>query len=121
MKNNKNLIASIKGNRLRWPFQLSIVVLFVIALLVVFHGASPSTANIAVADQLEASQADGVRTGAEYGRLPLSFEANHGQTNADVQFLSRGAGYTLFLMPTKAVLSLESGSRDRHENTQIRP
>ena len=32
-----------------------------------------------------------------YGRLPLSFEANRGQTNRQVEFLSRGPGYTLFL------------------------
>ncbi len=31
-----------------------------------------------------------------YGRLPLSFEANHGQTDASVDFLARGAGYNLF-------------------------
>ena len=31
-----------------------------------------------------------------YGKLPLSFEANRGQTDARVQFLSRGRGYTLF-------------------------
>ena len=41
-----------------------------------------------------------------YGKLPLSFEVNQGQTDAQVQFLSRGAGYTLFLTPTSAVLSL---------------
>jgi hypothetical protein len=29
-----------------------------------------------------------------YGKLPLSFEANHGQTDAKVKFLSRGSGYT---------------------------
>src|SRR2546423_6656706 len=40
-----------------------------------------------------------VRAGAAYGRLPLSFEANHGQTNPAVNFLSRGSGYTLFLTP----------------------
>lgn len=36
----------------------------------------------------------------------LSFEANHGQSDAQVKFLSRGSGYTLFLTPTEAVLSL---------------
>src|ERR1044072_142745 len=41
-----------------------------------------------------------------YGQLPLSFEANRGQTNRAVKFLSRGAGYTLFLTPAEAVLSL---------------
>src|SRR5437868_15205016 len=43
-----------------------------------------------------------------YGRLPLSFEANQGQTDRRVQFLSRGSGYTLFLTPCEAVLALSS-------------
>ena len=43
---------------------------------------------------------------ATYGRLPLSFEANHGQTDAQVKFLSRGRGYSLFLTPSEAVLVL---------------
>jgi len=41
-----------------------------------------------------------------YGKLPLSFEANHGQTDAEVKFLSRGGGYTLLLTAREAVLSL---------------
>jgi hypothetical protein len=41
-----------------------------------------------------------------YGKLPLSFEANRGQTARQVKFLSRGPGYTLFLTPDAAVLSL---------------
>src|SRR5216683_5871347 len=43
----------------------------------------------------------------EYGKLPLSFEANHGQTDARVKFLARGPGYKLFLLPNEAVLTLE--------------
>ncbi|MGH8604534.1 MAG: hypothetical protein ACREXR_17650, partial [Gammaproteobacteria bacterium] len=42
-----------------------------------------------------------------YGKLPLSFEANEGQSGEQVRFLSRGPGYTVFLTPTEAVLSLE--------------
>ena len=41
-----------------------------------------------------------------YGKLPLSFEANRGQTAPQVKFLARGPGYTLFLTPDAAVLSL---------------
>jgi hypothetical protein len=41
-----------------------------------------------------------------YGQLPLSFEANQGQTDAQVSFLARGSGYALFLTPAEAVLSL---------------
>ena len=38
-----------------------------------------------------------------YGKLEMSFEANHGQTDATVDFLARGAGYTLFLTSAQAV------------------
>ena len=41
-----------------------------------------------------------------YGRLPLSFEANRGQSDGKVKFLSHGSGYTLFLMSDEAVFSL---------------
>src|SRR5229473_6947374 len=47
----------------------------------------------------------------EYGKLPLSFEANHGQTDPKVKFLSRGPGYKLFLLPNEAVLMLQ---KERH-------
>ena len=43
---------------------------------------------------------------AQYGKLPLSFEANQGQTDPQVRFLSRGQGYSLFLTDKAAVLSL---------------
>ena len=43
-----------------------------------------------------------------YGRLPLSFEANQGQTDGSVKFLSRGNGYTLFLTANEAVLALRT-------------
>src|SRR2546429_9365074 len=46
-----------------------------------------------------------------YGKLPLSFEANHGQTDSQVQFLCRGSGYTLFLTKTEAVFQLQTGGR----------
>jgi hypothetical protein len=41
-----------------------------------------------------------------YGRLPLSFEANKGQAGPQVQFQSRGRGYSLFLTNSSAVLAL---------------
>src|SRR5437773_3964895 len=42
-----------------------------------------------------------------YEQLPLSFEANHGQTGPQVKFLARGRGYTLFLTSNEAVLALK--------------
>src|SRR5256712_1897281 len=65
-----------------------------------------------------------------YGKLPLSFEKNEGQTDSQVQFLARGRGYTLFLTPTEAVLALRhkdplapsSGERARvRGNSQSSP
>ena len=43
-------------------------------------------------------------------RLPATFEANQGQTDARVKFLSRGAGFTLFLTDEEAVLSFGGGT-----------
>jgi hypothetical protein len=43
---------------------------------------------------------------ASYGKLPLSIEPNQGQTDARVQFVSRGDGYTIFLSPTSATFAL---------------
>jgi Putative Ig domain/Beta-propeller repeat len=46
-----------------------------------------------------------------YAALPLSFEANNGQTDSRVKFLAHGPGYTLFLTPQEAVLSLPDSSK----------
>ncbi len=49
----------------------------------------------------------------DYGRLPLSFEPNHGQTDRRVKFLARERGCTLFLTSTEMVLSLPAESMTR--------
>ena len=49
------------------------------------------------------------RLAVAYGELPLSFEANQGQSDPRVKFLSRTKGYILFLTATEAVLSLDKG------------
>ncbi|MEH1835805.1 MAG: SBBP repeat-containing protein [Nostoc sp.] len=63
-----------------------------------------------------------------YGKLPLSFQPNYGQTDHEVKFLSRGDGYTLFLTQSSAVLALSdlentektSLSRKTEKSTQIK-
>jgi hypothetical protein len=47
-----------------------------------------------------------------YKGAPLGFERNDGQTDARVKFLSRGDGYTLFLTPSAAVLSMRPRSKN---------
>lgn len=61
---------------------------------------APSMSDAAKARQL-----------ASYSKLPLSFVPNQGQNAPQVKFLSQGRGYTLFLTPTEAVLSLYKPSR----------
>jgi hypothetical protein len=51
-----------------------------------------------------------------YGKLPLSFEVNQGQTNGRVKFLSRGSGFTLFLTGDEAVFALR-GSKPTGDNS----
>jgi hypothetical protein len=58
------------------------------------------------------------RLAASYGKLPLSFELNAGQTDASVRFLSRGPGYALFLTGNDAVLSLEKRSHPQTKTPQ---
>ncbi len=58
----------------------------------------------------------------DYGKLPLSFEINRGQTDARVKFLARGRGYALFLTGDEAVLSLRSqDSGVRSQEHEKRP
>ena len=42
------------------------------------------------------------------GGLPLAFESNIGQFGQPVKYLARGAGYGLYLTPTRAILTLPS-------------
>ena len=43
---------------------------------------------------------------ANYGKLPLTFEANTGQTDPRVKFLAHGSGYSVFLTAGQMVLDL---------------
>ena len=56
-----------------------------------------------------------------YGKLPLSFEVNAGQSDARVKFLARGLGYSLFLTKSQAVLALKAShaSKDSFPKASI--
>jgi hypothetical protein len=45
-----------------------------------------------------------------YGKLPLHFEANQGQTESAVKFLARGKGYSVFLRPAEVMLNVRKSS-----------
>jgi hypothetical protein len=69
---------------------------FLLSLVCLFTTPSPAADKLKVVDA--------------YGKLPLNFEANQGQSDAQVKFLSRGSGYTLFLTSTDAVFLLQKGA-----------
>ena len=60
------------------------------------------------------------RAAAHYNQIPLSFEPNQGQTDPRAQFVSRGRGYSLFLAPGEAYLSLERQQLSQGSNPKIR-
>ncbi|MBI3474861.1 MAG: SBBP repeat-containing protein [Acidobacteria bacterium] len=64
----------------------------------------------------QVNQADSARMLKSYGKLPLTFEANHGQTDPRAKFFSRGEGYSLFLTPSEAVLSLRGRATEGNSN-----
>ena len=51
--------------------------------------------------------------GAAYGQLPLSFEPNRGQAEANARFLAGGPGYRILLGENGAVLSLSQSAHGR--------
>src|SRR6266536_1303579 len=71
---------------------------------------SPRRAHKARPGRLPAAAASAAqpRLAERYGRLPLSFEINWGQTDKRVKFLSRGKGYSLFLTHDEAVFKLNN-------------
>ncbi|MGH7480090.1 MAG: SBBP repeat-containing protein [Candidatus Methylomirabilales bacterium] len=70
--------------------------------------AAPSALVATPVNQAKPEPATRTRISEAYGKLPLSFEANQGQTDDQVKYLARGPGYTVFLTPTEAVLSLRT-------------
>jgi Bacterial Ig-like domain (group 3)/MBG domain (YGX type)/Chitobiase/beta-hexosaminidase C-terminal domain/Bacterial Ig-like domain (group 1)/Beta-propeller repeat len=81
--------------------QVQVTLLLAVAVTVAVWG--QSTVQTTPPSKVTTNRAS---ASTNYGKLPLSFEANHGQTNAQVRFISRGSGYSLFLTNTEAVLAL---------------
>ncbi len=73
--------------------------LFPVSLLAQTH-----TSNPIIPPTLKAKFASG------YGRLPMQFEPNMGQTDKRVRFTAKAGGGTLFLTDTEAVLTLPQHS-----------
>ncbi len=70
---------------------------------------------------LPAPAATDARVSERYGKLPLHFEANRGQTHKDVRFLSHGPGYSLYLTAGEAVLVLSKSNADAGRDARSAP
>ena len=86
----------------------TIAVLSTVSLIAIFHGQANLARQMAGRKLQAANRAPGMdaKQIAAYGRLPLSFQENLGQTDSRVRFVSRGSGYELFLTQAEAVLAL---------------
>jgi hypothetical protein len=51
-----------------------------------------------------------------YGKLPLSFEANRGQSDRRVKFLSRGSSYALYFTSDELVVALPNGNQSKDQS-----
>jgi len=72
-----------------------------------------STENAVADRQTAETESETKRRAAEnYGRLPINFEPNAGQTDERVKYLARGQGYSLFLTEREAVLALRKDKKD---------
>ena len=92
---------------------VSLPTVFAIALAV---GSAPA---VAAKPQTLTSTVSPI-TSASYAKIPLSFEANEGQTDPSIQYLSRGPGYMLALEPGVASFALRpAGEGDTKSATQI--
>ncbi len=65
-----------------------------------------SKANVISKSQPDRSANSKRQVLSEYGKLPLAFEPNRGQSDPAVKYMARGSGYTLFLTSNEAVLSM---------------
>jgi photosystem II stability/assembly factor-like uncharacterized protein len=109
-----NSFASYSRYR-RVVFVIAVVCLVTTFARIIFVAASNTQGKtpqaIPVDPSLKAKLAE------HFGKLQLSFEANTGQTDKSVKFLSHGLGYELFLTSTEAVLLLQN-PRESHEETR---
>jgi hypothetical protein len=88
----------------------------ILVLLCSSFGVAPALRAQAIATArvpFEVGSPAQAKIAAAYGKLPLTFEANRGQVDSSVQFVSRGQGYMLFLTSREAVLSLRQAGAKR--------
>src|SRR5271163_2351455 len=99
----KNQISVGSWGRKHWIFASGTLVLLA-CLIATAHEALRHSSPARPAQNVAIARA---ATVASYGKLPLVFEKNLGQTSPQVKFLAHASGYALFLTGHEAVLRLD--------------
>jgi hypothetical protein len=66
---------------------------------------------------VDISQTAQARISEALNKFPMSFEINEGQVDSRIQYVSRGLGHTLFLMPTEAVFTVREPKQTLSSNS----
>lgn len=81
------------------------------------HAAATRAAAIVPgSNAASAASTASARARARYASLPIMFEANQGQSDPRVKFIAHGAGATLYLTGSEAVLQLQRSARTSHSS-----
>jgi uncharacterized repeat protein (TIGR01451 family) len=91
-------------------FIIFVVLLFAAVLPPYWSEASIVSSNTPSSASSTSDGSSPLKPPDAFGRLPLSFELNQGQTDSQVRFLARGQGYSLFLTTNGAVFSFDEPS-----------
>lgn len=75
----------------------------------------PPAGNIVPPSTILPTQAKKAPVVRDFGRLPLSFESNQGQTDSKVRFLTHSADTALFLAPSEALFTMPAQPARQHE------
>ncbi len=115
------------GNSLGWPRAVGSILVLLLAGFALLgagsrHFAQKATGQLP-ASPIPTSSRSSLHSKADaraiLGQLPLIFEPNRGQADPKVKFLARGAGYSLFLDPSGAVLALQTAPKSQSHSEQF--
>ena len=92
---------------------------FVVATAILFVGRLPCSAQNIPPDTMRSAPSLSRNARTDFGTLPLSFEANQGQSDPRVKFLARGSGYAVFLTSGQMAVALRSSATNREAGGAI--
>ena len=82
-----------------------------------FPTASPTVGSTLGSRVPDSSGRRASDTRAVFGKLPIMFEPNRGQSDSNVKFLARGPGYSLFLDADGALLASQRAHNSSHPDS----